>query len=82
MPKYKVWTKIQWPFNSEVKTETWVKSFGRGKVFLRNEKDFPFTCSFGANSDLSYSGCFFEVEEVKTLEQAKSAIDIKMNSHY
>ena len=50
---------------------------GRGKVYVMDDKDkaFMFTCSFGANSDYSYTGCFPKDSSIATVEQAMRAFD-------
>jgi hypothetical protein len=46
---------------------------GRGKVILRADKNFTFTCSFGANSNKSYTGCFFGTN-INTLQESKDIL--------
>jgi hypothetical protein len=42
-----------------------------GKVYLQaNDPHFSFTVSCRANSDRSYTGCFFNHAEITTAEQA------------
>lgn len=67
------WTRTTWPYNPEVTTETWSIRVGRGTVYLRTEEHWPYCCSFGANSDGSYSGCLFG-HDVPDIEAAKAMV--------
>lgn len=66
-------------YNPEVvKCPVWAKEFKRtGKpviVYLQDAGSFTFTVSAGANSDYSYTGCFYQ-SPVKTVEQAQQILD-------
>lgn len=67
------WKRVPWPYNPEVTTETWAIKVGRGHVYLRVEEHWPYTCSFGANSGDSYSGCLFGAG-ITDLEEAKKRV--------
>ena len=73
------WKQIDWPFNTDYaekwKGKVWEMKVGRGRIILVDGNDFMFVSSFGANSDLSYSGCFFNDPKVKTLEDAKRELE-------
>jgi len=74
------WNKTNNYYNRDVvKCDVYSKPFKaqyiRGTVYVMDEKDFMFTCSFGANSDYSYTGCFFECTKIKTVTDAMDAID-------
>jgi len=62
-------------FFPEANGKTWMLKVGKKYIFLYDEQYFPFVSSFGANSDNSFSGCFFNNSEVKCLEDAKSRIE-------
>lgn len=63
-------------YNKEVvKCDVYSKKFGRGTVYIQNQDSFMFTCSFGANSDLSHSGSFYNVETIKTVEDGMKYLD-------
>lgn len=54
----------------------WFLSIGGRKghgVTLREDAFFSFVCSFGPDSDRSYSGCFYGLD-VHSLEEAKQVI--------
>lgn len=60
---------------SGVTVPVFAKKVGRGTVYLRDENNFTFTASFGANSDKSFTGCFYGHPEIKTLQDAMNALD-------
>ncbi len=78
--KSETWTQTTWPhdpdYAKKVKNKCWMAECGRGKIFLLDlpEKSFPFVSSFGANSDRSFSGCFYG-KNVLTLAEAKSELE-------
>lgn len=64
-------------YNTDVVTcPVWGKNFGHGTVYLMDEApNFDYCASFGASSNYSYSGCFFERLEVKTVQDAMKVLD-------
>lgn len=74
----KTWTKTNDYYNREIVTcDVYSKKFGRGKVYVMDnkEKGFMFTCSFGASSDYSYTGSFPQNSNINTVEHAMRALD-------
>lgn len=77
----KVWTKTNDYYNREVVTcDVWSRpcprSYGKGgMLYVMNKDSFTYTVSMGANSDYSFTGCFFECTKIKTIEDAMNAID-------
>ena len=68
------WEKLpKWPYSDSVTEDTYRLKIGSGFVLLRDAPNFPFTCSFGPNSDRSYSGCFYGLN-VSSLDEAKRVI--------
>ena len=43
--------------------------------------NFDYCASFGANSDYSHSGCFFQCFEVKTVQDAMKVLDAWIPVH-
>ena len=74
---FKTWTKTKWPYCHGLPL-VWAKTVksGRGIIYLHDDEHFNFTASFGANSDDSYSGCFFGHDGM-TLDLAKKRLDEK-----
>ena len=72
------WTKTEnHIYNKEViKCDVYAKSFGRGTVYVLDSKDqsFMYICSFGANSDYSFTGSFYKLP-VNSIEEAIRALD-------
>lgn len=69
-------------YNTDVvKCPVWGKNFEYGTVFVMDEGTFTYTASFGANSDNSYSGCFFECFKVKTVQDAMKVLDAWIPIH-
>ncbi len=52
----------------------------RGRIILRGEAPFNFTVSCGANSDRSFSGCYFGDNEITTVELAKESLSQRIQS--
>ena len=81
------WQIVPWPHDSEYakKVVCWLLPingfadyFGekvQKGIYLIDEVHFHFTCSFGPNSEDSYSGCTFGHDEIKTLDDAKKYIE-------
>jgi hypothetical protein len=43
--------------------------------------NFTYTFSFGANSNYSMTGCFYECSKIKNIQDAINAIDIIIELH-
>lgn len=66
---------------SVVTEDVYAKKFGRGTVYLIDGRSFQFTANYGANSEKSYTGCFFGDDSVKTVEQAMAKLDTKFKGY-
>lgn len=54
------WTIDNNYYNPETaKGDTYSKRFGKGRVYVQNYGHYTYSCSFGANSDNSYTGSFY-----------------------
>lgn len=70
------WRKVKWPFSDSVKSDCYLRPIKRGKIYLRDEPNFPYTVSCGANSDRSHSGCFYSTtRNVATIADAMLELD-------
>jgi len=79
------WIKTNDYYNREVVTkDVWSckTKLHRITVYVIDKPNFMFTVSAGANSDLSYTGCFFEHPEIKTVQDAIEAIEKKHKSYF
>ena len=66
-----------------VKSDVWsCKISKKITIYVIDEPDFMFTVSAGANSEGSYTGCFYGHDEIKTLEQAIDAIEQKHKKYF
>lgn len=74
--KFPEWTKTEnHIYNKDVvKCDVYAKSFGRGTVYLMDKEHFTYTCSFGASSDYSFTGCFFQLP-VNNVNDCMKALD-------
>ena len=72
----KKWTKTNDYYNREVVTQdVWSRKCRRGKIYVIDKAPFTYTFSCGANSDYSFTGCFFGCSKITTVEQATEVID-------
>lgn len=74
----KTWTKTNNYYNKDVvKCDVYSKKFGRGVVYIQDskEKHFMHTFSFGANSDYSHGGSFYNCDSINTILDAQNALD-------
>lgn len=46
-----------------------------GMLYVMDGNSFMYTCSMGANSDYSYTGCFYECIKITNVNEAMIAID-------
>lgn len=70
------WTKTNDYYNREIVTQdVWSRKCRRGKIYVIDGKHFTYTFSCGANSDYSFTGCFFGCSKITTIEQAMKVID-------
>ena len=75
------WTKTNDYYNREVVTcDVYSRPVKRvrgkgGMLYVMNKDNFTYTCSMGANSDYSYTGCFFECTKITNVNEAMIAID-------
>ena len=70
------WNKTNDYYNREAVTQdVWSRKCRRGKIYVIDEAPFSYTFSCGANSDYSFTGCFFGCSKITTIEQAILAID-------
>ena len=71
------WKKTTDFYNREVvKCDVWSKKFGRGMVYVQDKGSFQYSQSMGANSEHSFTGCFYLSTKVKTVQQAMNALDV------
>lgn len=81
---FKDWTLTTEYYNNEVvKCPVYGKSFFNGKVYIQDDKEtFSYTCSFGANSESSYSGSFYSYG-ITSVTDAQRILDVllKEKSH-
>ncbi|GAB6119606.1 hypothetical protein [Dysgonomonas termitidis] len=70
------WTKTNDYYNREVvKEDVWSRKCRRGKIYVIDRKNFTYTFSCGADSDYSFTGCFFGCSKITTVEQAMNVVD-------
>lgn len=70
------WNKTNDHYNREVVTEdVWSRKCRRGKIYVIDKAPFTYTFSCGANSDYSFTGCFFGCSKITTAEQAMNVVD-------
>ena len=66
-----------------VKDDVWAfKVSKRITIYLIDKPNYDFCVSAGANSESSYSGCFFGHPEVANLVQAMEGIKIKHPDYF
>lgn len=76
-----IWKKTNDYYNREVVScDVYSRpaSKGRGRsgmIYVMDKDNFTYTFSMGANSDYSFTGCFFECAKIKTVEDAMNAIN-------
>jgi len=79
------WVKTNDYYNREVVTcDVWSKKItAKRTIYLMDskEKHFTYTFSCGANSDYSFTGCFFETT-IDTLEKAMAYLDEFEQYHF
>ncbi len=68
--KLDTWTLVDWPY-ADGYPKCWRMKICRGYIYLRDEKHFPFTVACGHNSDRTYSGSHFSMDDIRTLDDAK-----------
>ena len=80
----RTWEKTNNYYNPEVVTcDVW--SFivsPKITIYLQDEPNFTFTVSAGANSNNSYTGCFFGHPEVTNVQDAMEAISKKHPNYF
>ncbi len=75
------WTKTNDYYNRDVVTcDVYSRIAYRGvgkprKIYVMDEGSFTYTFSMGANSDSSFSDCFFECTKITNVIEAMAAID-------
>lgn len=70
------WTKTNDYYNREVVTpDVWSRKCRRGKIYVTDGEHFTYTFSCGANSDYSFTGCFFGCSKITTVKLAMKVID-------
>lgn len=80
----KNWEKTNNYYNRDVvKCDVWsYKVSKRITIYLMDEPNYTYTVSAGANSDSSYTGCFFGCAEINTLDKAKEALKRKHPNYF
>ncbi len=79
------WTKTNDYYNREVVTcdvysRPVKRASGRtGMLYVMDKDNFTYTCSMGANSDYSYTGCFYGCPKITNVNEAMEAIDKIVN---
>ena len=77
------WNKTNDYYNRDVVTsDVWSRKCRYGKIYVIDNKDFTYTFSCGANSDYSFTGCFFGLSKITTVQQAMSVIDVIAILHF
>ena len=78
------WIKTNDYYNREVVScDVWsYKVSKRITIYLQDKLNYTYTVSAGANSDSSYTGCFFGHENIKNLSDAMKAIEDKHPNYF
>jgi len=78
------WVKTNDYYNREVVTcDVWSYKVSQNTtIYLMDEPNFTFTVSAGADSDRSYTGCFYGHPEVTNLSQAMKGIKEKHPNYF
>lgn len=78
-----VWVKTNDYYNrAVVKCDVYsIKVTKKRTVYLQDSENFNFTFSCGANSDYSFSGCFYGTT-IKTLDQAMEYLNKFIPLHF
>lgn len=80
----KTWKKTNNYYNREVvKCDVWSYIVSpRITIYLQDQPNFMFTVSAGANSDNSYTGCFYGHSEITNVHEAMDAIAKKHPNYF
>lgn len=72
----KVWTKCDWPYDNVFQPECWKYPVRRGWIFLYAYPDGKphYVQSCGPNSEDSFGGCFYGMENIKSMGDAKAEL--------
>lgn len=73
----KIWTKTNDYYNREVvKEDVYSRKCRYGKIFLIDAPgSFTYTFSCGANSEYSFTGCFWRYPKISNVNQAMDVLD-------
>lgn len=70
------WSKTNDYYDRKVVTEdVWSRKCKRGMVYVIDKPSFTYTFSCGANSEYSFTGCFFGCSKITTVQEAMVALD-------
>jgi hypothetical protein len=76
--QFPVWIETNSYYNTDiVKCKVYGKTFrgSKGNVYVIDESNFMFTCSFGASSEYSFTGCFYKLP-VFDVQSAMNILDV------
>ena len=71
------WNKTNDFYNREVVTQdVWSRKCKYGTIYVIDKIPFTYTFSCGADSDYSFTGCFYGCSKITNIHQAMEVIDL------